>query len=181
MPSRRETAGMGSGMFRGKFRVYQNSSIEAGDKRLPGLGEDPRGRKGSELTMPAMNEQRSLLPCATCPWRVEKDAETIPNYSQEKALALRDTVGEGDALRRVMACHHSLEDAPISCRGYLAQVGWTNIWVRILVAKGRLPTLERIRKACRGIRLHRNYGEMMDKLTLSYERRGRGDAIRRQV
>jgi hypothetical protein len=119
-----------------------------------------------------LNEKRTLLPCATCPWRIEKGVETIPAYSQEAALALRNTVGDGDGLRNIMACHHSTRDAPISCRGYLAQVGWTNINVRILLARRKLPRLDRIVEACEqaGIKLHRNYGEMMDKLTLSYER-----------
>ena len=116
-----------------------------------------------------MNEKRSLLPCATCPWRVEKGAGTIPLYSQGKALALRNTVGDGDDFRPIMACHHSSEDAPISCRGYLAQVGWANINVRLFIIRGLLPRLDRIQKACRKIKLHRNYGEMMDKLTISYE------------
>jgi Family of unknown function (DUF6283) len=122
-----------------------------------------------------MNEKLTLLPCATCPWRIEKGADTIPLYSQDKALALRNTVGDGDGFRAIMACHHSTYDDPISCRGYLAQVGWTNINVRLFLAQGKLPKLDRIISACKraGIKLHRNYGEMMDKLTLSYERRWR--------
>jgi Family of unknown function (DUF6283) len=118
-----------------------------------------------------MDETSSLLPCATCPWRVDKGAEVIPAYSQEKALALRNTVGDGDAIRTIMACHHSSEDAPISCRGYLAQVGWTNIMVRLRAARGIMPNPTRVLEACQmeRIRLHRNYGEMMDKLTMSYE------------
>lgn len=124
------------------------------------------------MSVAKMREACSLLPCATCPWRIEKGVDTIPLYSQEKALALRNTVGDGDALRPIMACHHSTTDKPISCRGYLAQVGWTNINVRLFLAKGKLPHLDRIVVACKsaGIKLHRNYGEMMDKLTLSYER-----------
>ena len=119
-----------------------------------------------------MSEKRSLVPCATCPWRVEKGADTIPLYSQDAALALRNTVGDGDAMRPIMACHHSQYKTPISCRGYLAQVGYTNISVRILLAKGKLPNLDRIAQAIKkaGIKLHRNYGEMMDKLTMSYGR-----------
>lgn len=122
--------------------------------------------------MSRMNEKEDLLPCATCPWRIEKGAETIPMYSQEKALALRNTVGDSDGLRTIMACHHSTEDAPFSCRGYLAQVGWTNITVRLMLSRKMLPSPTRVLDACKraGIKLHRNYGEMMDKLTLSYER-----------
>lgn len=43
--------------------------------------------------------------------------------------------------------------------------------MRIFLAKGELPSLAKIQDACRkrGIKLHRNYGAMMDKLTLSYE------------
>jgi hypothetical protein len=119
-----------------------------------------------------MDEKYSLLPCATCPWRVNKGAETIPAYSQEKALALRNTVGDGDAFRTIMACHHSGEDDPISCRGYLAKVGHANLNVRVFAASNRLPWPGQVAQACAKakIKLHRNYGEMMDKLTLSYER-----------
>jgi Family of unknown function (DUF6283) len=125
-----------------------------------------------------MIEKESLLPCATCPWRVEKGAGTILAYSQEKALALRNTVGDGDGLRTIMACHHSSEDEPFSCRGYLAQVGYTNINVRLFMARGEIPSIVKIAEACKesGIKLHRNYGEMMDKLTLSYERMWRKPA-----
>jgi hypothetical protein len=119
-----------------------------------------------------MNEKRSLLPCATCPWRVEKGPDTIPAYSQTEALALRNTVGDGDDFRTIMACHHSSESAPISCRGYLAQVGYTNLTVRLFLLRKQLPSLNRIIAACAraGIKLHNDYGEMMDKLTLSYEK-----------
>ena len=50
-----------------------------------------------------------LLPCATCPWRMDKDAATIPGYVQEKAEGLLNTVGEGDDLRLIMACHGSTD------------------------------------------------------------------------
>lgn len=125
-----------------------------------------------------MTESINLLPCATCPWRFDKGAETIPTYSQEKALALRNTVGDGDDFRPIMACHHSSEDEPISCRGYLAQVGWSNLTVRMFLAQGRMPSPNKIADACKqaAITLHRNYGEMMDKLTLSYERQWRRPA-----
>jgi hypothetical protein len=122
-----------------------------------------------------MNEKLDLLPCATCPWRVGKGAETIPAYSQEKALALRNTVGDGDGFRTIMACHHSTKRTPVSCRGYLARVGWTNLNVRLRVMQKRMPSPSQVLEACKRARLklHRNYGEMMDKLTLSYEKQWR--------
>lgn len=52
-------------------------------------------------------KKQDLLPCATCPWRVDKDSSTIPRYSHEKACALTGTVGHGDDFRKIMACHHS--------------------------------------------------------------------------
>lgn len=108
-----------------------------------------------------------LLPCATCPWRVDKGANTIPRYNHELACALRKTVGEGDAFRTIMACHHSQEGQEIACNGYLATVGWTNINVRLLARKGKVPNPDSVANACEsaGIQLHETFEEMLAKLS----------------
>lgn len=104
------------------------------------------------------DDDDKLLPCATCPWRVDKDASTIPRYSHEKACALVNTVGEGDGFRKIMACHHS-GDEMIACKGYLAQVGWTNINVRLLVYEGKIENPDAVYNACQaaGIVLHESF------------------------
>lgn len=114
---------------------------------------------------------QNLQPCATCPWRVDKDATTIPRYNHEKAVGLLNTVGRGDAFRQIMACHHSTgteSEAEQACKGYLAQVGYTNLNVRLLVATGRIP-LRQIMDACEGLYLECNYETVLDKLACSIE------------
>jgi hypothetical protein len=112
-----------------------------------------------------------LLPCATCPWRVDKDASTIPRYDHEKACNLMNTVGAEDWFRPIMACHHSTEGDDIACNGYLATVGWTNINVRLLAATGKIPSPDRVADACDAakIKLHESYEEVLNKLAASLE------------
>lgn len=113
----------------------------------------------------------SLLPCATCPWRVDKDATTIPRYSHEKACGLLNTVGQGDDFRKIMACHHSTEAEPIACKGYLARVGWSNLNVRILLVKGEIASPDKVLEACEreGVELHESYEDVLEKLSASLE------------
>lgn len=108
----------------------------------------------------------SLLPCATCPWRVDQDASVIPNYVHDKACRLTGTFGEGDAFRKIMACHGSTEDNPRACNGYLAMAGWSNINVRMLLSQGLCESPSRVLEACEsaGIELHQNYDDVLEKL-----------------
>jgi Family of unknown function (DUF6283) len=107
-----------------------------------------------------------LLPCATCPWRVDKDASAIPRYNHEKACNLMNTVGDNDAFRPIMACHHS-GDTPIPCKGYLAREGWSNISVRLLLAMGKIENPKEVMQACErsGIELHESYRDVLSKLS----------------
>ncbi len=116
--------------------------------------------------MPDKTMPTSLLPCATCPWRVDQDASVIPNYNHDKACNLTNTVGDCDGFRPIMACHGSLEGEEIACKGYLAHAGWTNINVRILVAKKKLPNPDKVLDACEaaGIELHPDYASVLRKL-----------------
>lgn len=112
------------------------------------------------------------VPCATCPWRVDKDATTIPRYSHEKACGLMDTVGRGDDFRKIMACHHSTGNEPPQeqvCRGYLAREGWSNINVRMLVFRGDMASPNAVLDACEreGIVLETDYPTVLAKLAES--------------
>lgn len=111
----------------------------------------------------------SLLPCATCPWRLDKDASTIPNYVHEKACGLMKTVGDGDAFRSIMACHGSTDDNMVACKGYLARAGWSNITVRLLLAKKQIEHPDEVLRACEasGIELEENYEAVLKKLACS--------------
>ncbi len=117
----------------------------------------------------------NLIPCATCPWRVEKDSTTIPRYVHSKAINLLKTVGGGDDFRRIMACHHSEEgdsEAETVCKGYLAQVGWSNLNVRLLVVQDKLPSPTEAQGACleAGLELEPDYETVLTKLATSCAR-----------
>lgn len=111
----------------------------------------------------------SLLPCATCPFRVDQDASVIPNYRHDKACNLINTVGEDDAFRPIMACHGSTEESPRACNGYLARHGWENINVRVLLAQGKINSPQAVLEACadRGIELEPDYPTVLAKLERS--------------
>jgi hypothetical protein len=113
-----------------------------------------------------MKFQKSILPCSTCPWRVEQDASVIPQFRVEKARDLIKACGDEDALRPIMACHGSTECTTVICAGYLAKEGWHNISVRMLFLSGRCETPDKVADACHdaGIELHNNYLEVLAKL-----------------
>jgi len=111
-----------------------------------------------------------LLPCPSCPWRVDKDASAIPNYVQKKAEGLLNTVGEEDAMRPIMACHNSTDRKMVACKGYLAREGWRNITVRLLLIKGQIENPSSVLAACEenGVELETDYPTVLQKLTDSY-------------
>ena len=87
--------------------------------------------------------------CRSCPWRVEcSPAEDIPNgYCVELHENLRETIAVPGAInlrtqtQRIMACHYSPVGEEFPCAGWLHhQLGaGNNIWLRIEVARGRMP------------------------------------------
>jgi len=109
-----------------------------------------------------------LLPCPTCPWRMEQRASSIPNYQHAAACNLAaTTIGRADGFRQIMACHYSSATSPFPCRGYLARQGDLNLNVRILAAMERIPWPSRVDEACRsaGVQLHRSYRAVLSKLS----------------
>ena len=80
--------------------------------------------------------------CPGCPWRldVEPGGGAIPGFSIDLMRGLANTVGDGDAFRPIMACHHSRDGAERPCGGYLAVEGYSNLAVRLAVANGRIPS-----------------------------------------
>lgn len=65
--------------------------------------------------------------CKTCPWKEGGSCARIPGYRREKHEALDDTIatpGYPAGLRggplRIMACHYSTDEKPISCVGWVA-------------------------------------------------------------
>lgn len=68
--------------------------------------------------------------CKTCPWKEGGSCARIPGYRREMHDALADTISApGDISRirrplRIMACHYSTDEKPISCVGWVAnQIG----------------------------------------------------------
>src|SRR5262245_40518590 len=111
---------------------------------------------------------KKLLPCKSCPWRVDSDVSMIPGYNQEKAVGLLRTAsaGQGDGFRPIMACHGSSESQPHSCKGYLAREGWSNLNVRILLAKDEIENPTAVLEACEthGVPLEPDYPAVLRKL-----------------
>ncbi len=112
----------------------------------------------------------SLLPCASCPWRVNQDASAIPNYNHKLACGLLKTAasasGGEDGFRKIMACHGSSEDNMRACNGYLAREGYSNINVRLLLARNAINHPDAVLDACEaaGIELHADYPAVLRKL-----------------
>ena len=108
-----------------------------------------------------------MIPCKSCPWRVDQDVSAIPGYCQEKAERLLDTVGKEDGFRKMMACHQSTEEEPTICKGYLAQAGWSNLNVRLRVMKGQLTHPDQVQEACKAadVELEPNYESVLAKLS----------------
>lgn len=79
-------------------------------------------------------------PCVECPWVVSTERGQFP---PERYAALRGTTGErGDEApfgSPLFACHKAPEGEEFYCAGWLAAVGYENLTVRVLVAKGEIP------------------------------------------
>jgi hypothetical protein len=100
------------------------------------------------------------------------DATTIPGYDHEKAKNLMNTIGEGDAFRPIMACHNSTDDDIRACKGYLARGGWSNINVRLLLAKREIENPFEVEDACslHGVALEPDYPTVLTKLEATKKR-----------
>ena len=102
-------------------------------------------------------------PCPTCPWRKSSPAggSAIPGFNLDLMRGLSNTVGQGDDLRPIMACHYSEPGEETTCIGYAAVEGYSNINVRLLATKGRID-LRGIWEACEGLDLWGSFEEMLE-------------------
>ncbi|NDZ17186.1 hypothetical protein C7T35_39305 [Variovorax sp. WS11] len=108
------------------------------------------------------------LPCPTCPWRLDQDARSIPNFSLELAQALATTCPDArnmgpDFGAAVFACHQSRIGAEVHCAGWLATVGHKHPAVRLSVARGDLDP-GHLQPGPHWPVLHENYGQVLGKL-----------------
>lgn len=101
-------------------------------------------------------------PCSTCPWRKTSTVggAEIPGFNIDMMRRLSNTVGEGDALRPIMACHGSEIGEETACVGYLAVEGWSNISVRLLAARNVID-LHAVEDACKNLDLWPSFHEML--------------------
>lgn len=109
----------------------------------------------------------SLLPCGSCPWRIDQNAAAVARVRPRlKARQFRTMVGEEDGFRPIMQCHGSPDENPRACAGYVAREGRRNINVRILIATGRIASPVAVDAACdvAGIELHGDYRAVLRKL-----------------
>lgn len=106
-------------------------------------------------------------PCQSCPWRKSSTVggADIPGFSIQMMRNLSNTVGNGDAFRPIMACHYSPVGKESACKGYIAREGYSNINVRMLASKGKIPIRE-ITTACERLDLWPSFGPMLK----AYER-----------
>lgn len=111
---------------------------------------------------------RISKPCPSCPWRKNKTASDIPNFSLNKAENLAgccpDSNGMGPSFGSSMfACHQSHEGEEFACAGWLATVGHAHPNVRLAVAFGKLP-VDALTPGKDWPELHESFSEVIDKL-----------------
>lgn len=101
-------------------------------------------------------------PCATCPWRKTSTVggADIPHFDIDLMRGLSNTVGEGDAIRPIMACHGSACGAETACIGYVHVEGYSNIAVRLAAAQGSLD-FRAIDAACAPLDLWESFDVML--------------------
>ncbi len=106
-------------------------------------------------------------PCTTCPWRKTSTVggDDIPRFDLDRMRGLLGTVGENDAFRPIMACHHSPDGDEFACAGYLAVEGMSNLNVRVLAAVGSIDMLA-VYEAADGLDLWGDFESML----AAYER-----------
>lgn len=106
----------------------------------------------------------TVEPCPTCPWRKSSTVGgfDIPNFDIDLMRGLSNTVGDGDDFRPIMACHYSppVCGSEKPCIGYVAQVGYTNLSVRMMALDGKLD-MRGIWDACEKLDLWSTFEEML--------------------
>lgn len=101
-------------------------------------------------------------PCPTCPWWLDNptDGSRIPRFRLDYMLGLANTVGPGDALRRIMACHASPVGRDFPCVGYVARHGLSNLALRITASQGRIDLIG-IVEGCADLPLYDTFWDML--------------------
>lgn len=101
-------------------------------------------------------------PCLSCPWRVDQDAQDIPNFSLDLAERLERTCHQ-DFGAPVFACHQSRKGKEFPCAGWLAVYGANSIAVRMMVIGGRIQP-DALQPGEDWPELHTDFEEVIEKL-----------------
>jgi hypothetical protein len=107
-------------------------------------------------------------PCESCPWRKDRDACDIPEFSlrlsEKLAATCPDEKNMGpDFGASWFACHLSHEGSEMPCAGWLAMVGHAHPSVRMAVRERRLSP-EALHPPSDGPDLHERYCDVLEKL-----------------
>jgi hypothetical protein len=108
-------------------------------------------------------------PCKTCPWRTDKDASTIPNFSLALAEGLASTCPDErdmgpDFGAPMFACHQSKDGDEIVCAGWLATQGHRHPSARLMVSMGQWDRDALDEPAPDWPELHGSFIEVIEKL-----------------
>lgn len=103
------------------------------------------------------------VPCATCPWRRDRHADTIPTYKHELAEALVTSTGR-EFGAPIFACHQSRPEQEVICIGWLWRYGWHNIAIRLMLSQHRITPEQVDMPPEWDDRLHKTFEEMIEKL-----------------
>lgn len=114
---------------------------------------------------------RIKAPCPGCPWRKDRDARDIPNFSLSHAESLANTSpcekGYGPSFTDTMfACHQSKEGGEFACAGWLAAVGSAHPRIRFALLRGHLPA-SALAPGKDWPALHETFQEVITKLRAS--------------
>lgn len=71
-------------------------------------------------------------PCPNCPWRVTTKTADIPGGGMQGI-----TLEQLDASLTAMGCHQNADRPPRPCSGFMVQVGFASVAVRIAATFGR--------------------------------------------
>lgn len=81
-----------------------------------------------------MSSKKKKTPCKNCPWRKDLTENSIPRYREDlHENLIRECQRDG---WKVMACHKSEVGNHVPCAGFMAQVGYDSIGVRLLAFRG---------------------------------------------
>lgn len=111
---------------------------------------------------------KTMPPCPSCPWRIERTAQDIPLFSLDKAERLAGTCPNAEGFgpdfgATWFACHQSRDGKEIPCAGWLAAVGDAHPGVRFAVMRGHISP-QALEPGDDWPALHETFQQVIEKL-----------------